>query len=127
MNRVARIVLLNGVGSAGKTSVAKALQTIADEPFLHVQMDAFMDMLPETYHEHPDGFSYETAVEDGRQLVIIRTGTVGERILRGMQHAIAAMAAQGNNLIVDEVLLGEQKRVNRNENTEIFSRASSFS
>lgn len=45
MNRVARIVLLNGVGSAGKTSVAKALRTIADEPFLHVQMDAFMDML----------------------------------------------------------------------------------
>jgi hypothetical protein len=26
-----------------------------------------------------------------------------------MRHAIAAMAAQGNNLIVDDVLLGEEK------------------
>lgn len=109
MNRIARIVLLNGVGSAGKSSIAKALQTITAEPFLHVQMDAFMDMLPEAYQEHPDGFTYETSYEDGKPLVVIQTGSVGERTLRGMRHAIAAMAAQGNNMIVDDVLLGEEK------------------
>ena len=29
--------------------------------------------------------------------------------MRGMRHAIAAMAAQGNNLIVDEVMIGTDK------------------
>jgi chloramphenicol 3-O phosphotransferase len=42
----ARIVLINGVSSVGKGSVAKALQKIASRPMLHVQMDAFLEMLP---------------------------------------------------------------------------------
>ncbi len=56
-----RIVLLNGAGSAGKTSIALALQAIAEQPFLHVQMDIFIDMLPEHLQDHPDGFAYPTA------------------------------------------------------------------
>jgi chloramphenicol 3-O phosphotransferase len=108
--KTARIVLLNGVGSSGKSSIARALQTITTEPFLHVQMDAFMDMLPEAYQEHPDGFTYETVHEGGKQLVVIKTGPIGERTLRGMRHAIVALAEQGNSLIVDDVLLGGEKR-----------------
>ncbi len=109
LNRTARIVLLNGVGSAGKTSIAKALQTLTSDSFLHIQMDAFTAMLPETYQEHPDGFSYETVHEDGRPVVVIKTGPVGERLMRGMRHAIAAMARERNDLIVDDVLLGHAK------------------
>ena len=106
MNTTAQIVLLNGVGSAGKGAIAKALQTIATAPFLHVEMDAFMAMLPEAYDDHPDGFTYETVLDDGKPRVVIGTGPVGERTLRGMRHAVAAMAGQGNNLIVDDVMLG---------------------
>ena len=100
-----KIIILNGVGSAGKGSIAKALQTVMVEPFLHVQMDTFMEMLPKGYNNHPDGFSYETVDDDGKPKVIIQTGPVGGRALRGMRHAIAAMAAQGNHLIVDDVML----------------------
>ena len=101
--------MLNGVGSAGKGSIAKALQTIASEPFLHVQMDAFLEMLPEASFGRPDGLTFETLQEDGKPSVVIRTGPVAERAFRGMRHAIAIMAAQGNNLIVDDVLLGSEK------------------
>jgi len=69
-------------------------------------MDAFMDMLPDSYHEHPDGFTYETVYQEGRPSVVIGTGPVGERTLRGMRKATAAMAREGNNLIVDDVMLG---------------------
>jgi len=102
----ARIVLLNGVGSVGKTSIARALQAIARWPFLHVQMDAFLAMLPEAYLDHPDGLTFTTIEEDGRPSVVIGSGPVSSRAFRGMRHAIAAMAAEGNDLIVDEVLLG---------------------
>ncbi|RWP27696.1 chloramphenicol phosphotransferase [Mesorhizobium sp.] len=102
----AKIILLNGVGSAGKSSVAKALQTMTTEPFLHVQMDTFIDMLPEALQDDAPGFAYEVIEESGKFQVVIRVGPVGERTLRGMRHAIAAMAGQGNNLIVDDVLCG---------------------
>jgi chloramphenicol 3-O phosphotransferase len=102
---VATVILLNGVGSAGKSSIAKALQTIAAEPFLHVAMDAFFDMMPAHYWNHPDGVIFETVQQDGKPSVIIRSGPVAERILRGMRRSIAAMAREGNNLIVDDVLI----------------------
>jgi len=104
-----RIVLLNGVGSVGKSSIARALQTVTTEPFLHVQMDAFLDMLPVALQDHPDAFAYETVHEEGKPLVVIKSGPVGVRAMRGMRHAIAAMAGQGNNLVVDDVMLGDER------------------
>ncbi len=109
MNRSAQIILLNGVGSSGKSSIAKELQKIAGKPFLHIQMDDFCAMLPESLQDHPDGFSFQEISENGKPLVVIKTGPVGERALRGMRHAIAAMAAQGNNLIVDDVMLENER------------------
>ena len=103
MQPVAKVVLLNGVGSSGKSSIARALQDILDEPYLHVQMDAFLDMLPERLQDSPHAFSYEVSEESGRPLVAIACGPVGQRLLAGMRCAIAAMAEQGNNLIVDDV------------------------
>jgi chloramphenicol 3-O phosphotransferase len=99
-----RVIILNGVGSVGKSSTAKALQTIAAAPFLLVQMDTFFDMLPEAMIGHPDGVIFETVDDDGKPSVIIKTGRVMERAMHGMRHAIAAMAGQGNELIVDDVI-----------------------
>jgi chloramphenicol 3-O phosphotransferase len=104
-----RIVLLNGVGSSGKSSIAKALQSIASEPFLHVEMDAFIDMLPSPSFNQPDGITFETRQQDGKPVVAITTGPIAARAMRGMRRAIVAMATEGNNLIVDEVLLGDDK------------------
>lgn len=94
----ARIVFLNGVGSAGKGSIAKALQAITNTPYLHVEMDAFLQMLPEASFSHPSGMLFETLYENDKPLVVIKMGPVGTQALRGMRYAIAAMAAQSNNL-----------------------------
>ena len=105
---LATIILLNGVGSVGKSSIAKALQTITGEPFLHVEMDAFLNMMPERFWDHRDGLTFETVQQDGKPAVVIKSGPVAERTFRGMRHAIAAMARQGNNLIVDDVMLEDE-------------------
>lgn len=104
---MATVILLNGVGSAGKSSIAKALQTITAEPFLHVAMDAFLDMMPARLWDHPDGITFETVQQDGKPSVVIRSGPVADRLLRGMRQSVAAMARQGGNLIVDEVLIDD--------------------
>jgi chloramphenicol 3-O phosphotransferase len=101
-----QIIILNGVGSVGMSSTARALQTIAAAPFLHVAMDAFAEMLPQALLGHDDGLVFETIQDEGRPSVVIRTGSVFERVMRGMRHAVAAMAGQGNHLIVDDVWTG---------------------
>jgi chloramphenicol 3-O phosphotransferase len=103
--RKGRIIMLNGVGSAGKSSIAKALQTIAGRPWLHVQMDAFLEMLPEAWQDHPESFAYKTIEEDGKPSVAITGGPVGLRLMRGMRAAIAALAEAGNDLIIDDVMI----------------------
>ena len=99
------VIILNGLGSVGKSSTTKALQEIAAKPFLHVLMDVFGDMVPRRMFGHPDGMIFETVQEQGAQSVVIKSGPVMARMLRGMRHAIAALARQGNDLLVDDVMM----------------------
>jgi chloramphenicol 3-O phosphotransferase len=100
----ARIVLLNGVSSVGKGSVARALQKIADRPMLHVQMDVFMEMMPPGTFGDPQGYTFETTDQDGKPVTAVTSGPLLETTMRGMRFAVAAMADAGNDLIVDEVM-----------------------
>lgn len=68
-------------------------------------MDAFVDMLPEAMFGHPDGMTFERHQAAERPCVAIRTGPVMQRAMRGMRHAVGALAARDNNLVVDVVML----------------------
>lgn len=100
-----RILLLNGVGSAGKSTIARELQQIARDPFLHVAMDGFLEMLPAAYFDRPEGFLFETKLQDGKPAVEIHTGPVGQRLMSGFRASVAALAQAGNEIILDEVLI----------------------
>lgn len=98
-----QIVLLNGVGSAGKSSIARALQGITRDPFLHIEMDAFLEMLPANSFDTPQGLTFRASTVEGRTVVDIETGELAALALHGMRRAIGAMADAGLNLIVDDV------------------------
>jgi chloramphenicol 3-O phosphotransferase len=101
------VIILNGVGSVGKTSTARTLQEIATRPLLCVSMDVFTDMLPERMFGDPDGLIFETVQDQGMPSAVIKMGPVMARTMRGMRHAIAALAEQGNDLVVDVVMIEE--------------------
>ena len=84
-----QIVLLNGVSSSGKTSIAKALRKLLDAPYLHVCIDSFEQMMPDRY---------DLGGEFARQAVF-------NKLLSGFHHSLAALAQCDNNLIVDHVLV----------------------
>ena len=81
------ILFLNGVSSAGKTSIARVLQRTLPQPYLHVQLDSFEAMLPERYDEG-GAFDWQALFP---------------RALSGFHHSIAALATAGDHLIVDHV------------------------
>lgn len=95
-----RIVVLNGVGSVGKSSLARALQAQSRLPLLHVAMDGFLEMLPEALQDHLQGISYVPTAAG----VEVHVGPVGARLLDGMLGAVAALAGAGCDLVFDTVM-----------------------
>ena len=85
-----KIILINGASSAGKSSLARAVQQAADEPFWHLSIDHLRDsgVLP---------------------LKRIRSGDFAWAAMRpaffdGFHEALPALARAGNNLIVDHIV-----------------------
>lgn len=80
-----KIILITGTSSSGKSTLAKGLQQSLAEPFLHLQLDSFIEMLPCT---------------DDWDLF--------QKMVRGLNRSVAAMSEEGNNLIVDHVLINNE-------------------
>jgi chloramphenicol 3-O phosphotransferase len=102
---VADIILLNGTSSAGKSTLAKALQLQFDEPYLHAGIDNYIFMLPKQYLNPPlwsKVFKYEY---ENELISAIKTGPLGHQLMAGMHQSIAALAAADFNVIIDHVLL----------------------
>ena len=101
-------IVLVGVSSVGKTSVAEQLQLALREPYLHVGIDHFFSMFPYEWRDHPrqpgPGFWVDhTSDPDGSPRAKINYGAAGERLLTGMRAAVNALLEAGNNVILDEM------------------------
>lgn len=86
-----RIILLNGASSSGKSTLAKALQLVLDEPFLHVSSD----------HLVAAGFLPERREEGGPFDWLHQ---MRPRFFAGFHRCLPALAQAGNDLIVDHVI-----------------------
>lgn len=121
------VVLLNGTSSAGKSSIARALQEIMEAPYLHTGIDHFLRRVPAKFtaiaaEPTPAAAEYfllvyrgsaartvparaggEATYVDGT-LVEVRIGPGGLKLLAGMYRGIAALAAAGVDVVVDDVI-----------------------
>ncbi|MEF2246492.1 chloramphenicol phosphotransferase CPT family protein [Paenibacillus sp. IITD108] len=84
------VIFLNGTSSSGKTSISLELQQILDEPYLHISVDKFLYMLPVDY------------LNGGKPADTTKDAVL--KVIKGMHHALPALVATGNNIIVDHVL-----------------------
>ncbi|MGW1737626.1 phosphotransferase-like protein [Nocardia sp. NPDC001965] len=108
-----RVIFLNGTSSAGKTTLARAVQDESDTPFVYWGIDTLFGLVPPNWgggRNGPlsrDGFWYDRTGNDadGHPLVVIRYGPTGRRLLRSACTAAAAFARGGDHLVVDEMLL----------------------
>ena len=108
-----KIIFLNGTSSAGKTTLSHSLQEILPEAYLHIALDQFRDGLPDKYrglNSNPGttghlGLNVVPVTERDKPFTSIEFGEVGETMLKGMRRAMAAMVNEGNNIIIDDILL----------------------
>ena len=110
------VVILNGASSAGKSSIATALQTVWPRTLLHAGIDLFTRMLPAAltgFDAAPGdrarhGFSWRTGREDGETVMRLEAGPEAERVMRDMRRTVAFMEGLGNDVVVDEILLRQE-------------------
>lgn len=109
------IIFLNGVGSSGKTTLAKAIQHCSSKPLLKIGIDDFINMMPESYlgfnkNAHL-GFKFveDKDSEEHKSIpkVEIESGEFGKMITSTMPKVIKVLASTGFDIIIDEVLLGD--------------------
>lgn len=100
------IILLNGTSSAGKTTLARAIQAASDDLVLHFGFDhLFFSIHPRfvgTGELSHLGYQF-LPQEDGTLNVHI--GTKGQQISRAKRRAIRAMADEGLSIVIDDLLL----------------------
>lgn len=100
------VVILNGPSAVGKSSIIKAFQDKQDTLWLGMGIDSlFVGVMAMKYMLDPkynvmQGFPTEDA---GGKLFTLYIGPEGQKIIKGMNHAIAAYARAGNNVIVDYI------------------------
>lgn len=102
---MARIILLNGPGSVGKSSVAQALQACASGPLLHLSMDDFCAILPDRSWADADFFRFVTRSGPDGRMTDVLTGPKGTALLAAMRVMVADLAHRGFDLVVDDVWL----------------------
>jgi len=82
-----RIVILNGTSSSGKSSIARALQEILEEPCIHLCIDDYLG-------------AFQRGLWHNKEVV----QREWPHIIAGFHAAAAAIARAGNLVIVDDVL-----------------------
>ncbi|MFL0356860.1 AAA family ATPase [Erythrobacter sp. GH1-10] len=97
------LIVLNGVSSAGKTTLAHAIQTISGDVWLHVALDSFIAMLPDQREIEQDWFPVVNVKVDGKTLPRISTGHSGGLLLGEMRGFARGLVASGLNVVVDDV------------------------
>ena len=108
------IIFLNGTSSAGKTTLAHALQETLPEFWLHVALDQFRDGMPDRFRglnaspgeTGADGLNVVPVTsEDGTRYTEVRFGETGASMLKGMRRAMRALVESGTNIIIDDIIL----------------------
>lgn len=85
------IILLNGASCSGKTSLARALQELLEEPYLHVGLDHFEAMQPRKQGQRIHMFCGQ--------------GIRAHDLVHVLHVASAAFAAAGANQVIEHIFL----------------------
>ncbi|MFD5465471.1 chloramphenicol phosphotransferase CPT [Kitasatospora sp. NPDC127059] len=95
------VIVLNGGSSSGKSSIARRLQELLPEPWLHLGADTMVEALPPWLLGGGEGIG---GLSDGDGTVAV--GPAFARLDAAWSAGVAAMARAGAPVLVDEVFLG---------------------
>lgn len=103
---MSKIIFLNGCGSSGKTSIAKAIGHESPELWLSFGVDKFIDMIP--FGRQEPYLKFIPGQNERGPTMHVESGAEGAKLFSVMPQFAEILASSGNNLIIDEVLFDEE-------------------
>lgn len=110
-----RIIYLNGPSSAGKTTLALALQERLAAPYLRLSLDTLIDAMPAKVNDWSGertapGYNFQNvAAEAGQTAYRVVAGPYGRQIAPAFRAMTVAIARAGLDLIIDDIAFGEEQ------------------
>lgn len=106
------IIYLNGSSSAGKSTLARAIQDAYEEPILDLGIDTLFGAVQAAYvrayrHGSPELDAWRgTAwrLDEDERVLAIDFDDWGRRWTYGLHAMVAALAREGNHVVVDDVI-----------------------
>jgi chloramphenicol 3-O phosphotransferase len=98
-----KLILLSGTVCSGKTSIVNALQTVLDEPYLHVDIEQYLRMAQghgENAVLWPPASTCRTQGEYDDS-----TTALAAQLVANMHQSIVALVCAGHNVIAEHLLL----------------------
>lgn len=103
---MSKIIFLNGCGSSGKTSIAKAIGHESPDLWLSFGVDTFIDMIP--FGRIDPYLKFIPGQNERGPTMHVESGPEGVKLFSVMPQFAEMLAFKGNNLIIDEVLFDEE-------------------
>ena len=94
-----QVIVLNGGSSSGKSGIVRHLQAVLPDPWLAVGIDRFIEMLPPSLQDSDAGL--EISPDGG-----VSVGPEFDDLESAWRRGVAATAAAGARVIIDDVFLG---------------------
>ncbi len=107
-----KVIILNGPSAAGKSTTQKAIQSMSEHVYIAVGIDnLFNDIFPDKHgskvkiKDDPELLRTIEYGNDsgGKPFVKLLVGEIDEKIVLGMNKAIASYAKSGLNIVVDYI------------------------
>ncbi|ETZ07362.1 chloramphenicol 3-O phosphotransferase [Holospora obtusa F1] len=103
---MSKIIFLNGCGSSGKTSIAKAIQHESPDLWLTFGVDTFIDMIP--FGRQEPYLKFIPGKNEHDPIMHVESGPESVKLFSIMPQFAEMLADRRNNLIIDEVIFDEE-------------------
>lgn len=122
----ANVIVLNGTSSAGKTTLAKAIQFIASEPYQILAFDQYRDGLPDRYRglNSPEGttgaqgLNVVASRHNGKVQTFIQIGEHMQSIMHSLHRSVKTFVDSGQNVILDHFVNNSKTAANLTTNLQ---------
>jgi len=102
------ILMLNGVSSSGKSTLARALQERWPRPLLHLGTDTVIGLLPVRYAgmqpSAREGIEFTNDADERGPVVRVRAGSIWRQLEASFARAVRLLADDGHDVVLDLVL-----------------------
>lgn len=110
-----KIIYLNGPSSSGKSTIARALQDALQEPYLLIDIDKIIGMMPPKLNNWeggpaPLGYSWQSDLDEtGHSIKTLSIGPYAQKMEPLLRELVCTTIQQGHNVIIDDVVFGKSE------------------